>query len=292
MSIISNNNSSFIFIKFTMKKIFQVIGIVILTIFSFIYTNKVIELSNKKDPLMIKLKEEKSSLQTKPVNAVISKGEMLVGKSGKEIDINASYEKMKQTNSYNKALLEYIDIKPSIKKKDNYDKPITGVNTNFKELSLIFKIESSTDLNQITYILAKNNVIATFFIDGKILEEGKIKFSNNIYFGLYSYNNVFNNTSISYMKNYLSKTYNYNYSNYCLYKDEKFLNICENFKINTIKPKKVEKNIYSYFKTTKENGLIYEINVTKNNIKQLNSTLIYLKEKGYQLKSLDELLKE
>ena len=201
---------------------------------------------------------------------------------------------MKRIKEYSDNFLEYTNITPTISKEKNYDKLIIGNITKERKISLIFNTNDINSIKQIAYILKENNACATFYIDGKIVNENitelKKIFQDNTYIGLYSYNNIFNIVSTKYIKNLLSK--NFNYSNYCLYKDEKFLKACQYFRINTIKPKKIEKNLYNYIKKDKKRGLIYEIEVNDNNIKQLNSTLIYLKQKGYQIISLDSLLKE
>ena len=277
-----------------MKKVFKVITIILFTLFSFYYTEKIIDFSKDKDPIMIKIKEAKSNNEIEPINAILTEDTIEVGTSGRKIDIETSYEKMKKLKEYNEQLLEYISIKPSITKDQNYEKLITGSNTNKKEIAIIFQTNNIKYINQLEYILNKNNVKATFFIDGKTIENNisdmKSLFRNNLSIGLYSYNNIFNNTSVKYVKNLSINSMNY--SNYCLYKNEEFINACKYFKINTIKPKLITTKLYNYLKNNKEKGKIYQIETTKENIKELNSTLLYLKQKGYKIISLNDLLKE
>lgn len=277
-----------------MKKILKIISISLFTLFSFYYTEKIIDLSKEKDPIMMKIKEAKKEKEIEPVNAIVTENTILVGKSGKKINVETSYEKMKKIKEYNEQLLEYINIKPTITKERNYEKLITGTNTNKKEISIIFQTNDINYIDQIKYVLNKNSVKGTFFIDGKVIENNfeymKSLFNNNLSIGIYSYNNIFNNTSVKYVKTLSLNSMNY--SNYCLYENEEFLNACKYFKINTIKPEIITKNLYNYLKNNKENGKIYQIKTTKQNIKELNSTLIYLKQKGYKIISLDDLLQQ
>ncbi|MGM9879413.1 MAG: hypothetical protein ACI31R_05280 [Bacilli bacterium] len=277
-----------------MKKVIQIIIISLFTIFSFYYTDKIIEFSKKQDPIMteiINLKEEK---EIEPVNAILSNNTMLVGKSGLKIDIDTSYEQMKKLDEFNENLLEYISIKPSITKEDNYEKLIIGSNTKEKKISFVFKLDSLDKLDQIAYILKSNNLSATFFIDGKVLEDNIIQvktiFSDKLKLGLYSYDNNYNSSSLRYNQGLINN--NASYSNYCLYENKEFLSTCKNNRINTIKPELIEKNIYNYLKENKKEGSIYQITLNSSNIKELNSTIIYLKQKGYEIVSLDDLLKE
>ena len=91
-----------------MKKVIQMIIISLFTIFSFYYTDKIIEFSKKQDPIMTKIINSKETKEIEPVNAVISENTILVGESGLKIDINNSYEQMKKINEFNENLLEYI----------------------------------------------------------------------------------------------------------------------------------------------------------------------------------------
>ena len=133
-----------------MKKVIQMIIISLFTIFSFYYTDKIIEFSKKQDPIMTKIINSKETKEIEPVNAVISENTILVGESGLKIDINNSYEQMKKINEFNENLLEYISIKPSITKKDNYDKLIIGSNTKEKKISFVFKMDLLDKLDQIS----------------------------------------------------------------------------------------------------------------------------------------------
>ena len=267
-----------------MKKIEYLI-IIVFTLFSFYYTEKIISAVKSKDPLMTVIEKEKKYLDIKPVNAIIKDDTIILGKSGKIINENASYEKMKLLDTYNSDLLEYDSISPSITKDNNYEKSITGVITENKELSLVFLLDDLSLYDELTFVL--DDTYATIFIDGKYLE--KIKKTSNISFGIYSYNDLFTTISTTHLKKVLS---NYNSSNYCLYKDEEFLNVCKNLKINTIKPEIINNNVYKFFKDDKEIGKIYQVKVTKTNIKELASSIIYLKQKGYDIKPIAQLLEQ
>lgn len=266
----------------------------LLTLFSFYYADRIIDLSKREDPIMEKIISRQEENSIGPVNSIIEGGFITVGISGREVDIEKSYEKMKKLKKYSDNLLEYINVKPSISIEGNLDKRIKGSVRDDRVLAIVFKTNDIDMLKQIDYILDKNEMDATIFMNAKVIEDNlvliKNSISNHIYFGVYDYNNTFNNISTKYVKKLLFS--NLNYSNYCLYKDELFIKSCKYYKISTIDPVFIRSNVYNYFKTNKENGLIYEIGVTKNNIKELNSTLLYLNQKGYSVTNLDMLLKQ
>ena len=56
-----------------MKKIIRIFFIISLVCFSFFYTDKVMNLLNSKDPLMVKLNNIKKDYEVLPVNAIIDK---------------------------------------------------------------------------------------------------------------------------------------------------------------------------------------------------------------------------
>ena len=54
----------------------------------------------------------------------------------------------------------------------------------------------------------------------------------------------------------------------------------------------IKNNVFNYFVNNKINGYIYIVKVNDENIKELNSSIMYLKQKGYKILSLDDILKE
>ena len=279
-----------------MRKIIKMITISLFTCFSFYYTDKIVELSQKADPIMEQIELYKNKEEILPVNGILAPDSILVGRSGKKVDVNTSYEKMKKLNEYNEKLFEYIEVKPSILKKDNLDKYILGANTTDKKISIIFEFQknSISNIQEVVDILNKNNISSNFFIDAKEIESNllalKQVLNNRISLGIYGYDKLYNASSIIYTKNIIMK--NFELSNYCLYKDDKFLNTCASYRINTIKPINIRNNLYNYLTLHKSEGYIYKIEINQSNIKQLNSTIIYLKQKGYDILNLEELLKE
>ncbi len=274
-----------------MKRL-KILLIIILTIFSFYYTDKIIYLSKLNDPLMKEINKKKNKYRIDYVNGIVTDKTILLGRVGKEVNLDKSYNKMKEYNMFDEKLLEFENIYPDINKVNNRDKLIIGKNTDSKDISFIFRVNSINDIKEIKYILDKNNVIATFYIDGSLLEKNKDYFkNNNIYLGYYSYNNKYDELSLSYIKKLYIEN-NINISNYCLYKNNYFLKYCKKNNISTIYPKVIDNNLYDYLKYKKEKGLIYEIKVNKYNIRELNTSIIYLKSHDYNILSINELLKE
>ena len=145
-----------------MKKIIRIFFIISLVCFSFFYTDKVMNLLNSKDPLMVKLNDIKKDYEVLPVNATIEKDTIVPGKKGLEVDINKSYEEMKLGGIFREELLTYKDILPSSSLTNNKDKYIIkGNSTSNVSLIIIYNKlikDKITNLNNITIYLNHKDI--------------------------------------------------------------------------------------------------------------------------------------
>ena len=104
-----------------MKKIIYRLLIIFLLVFSFYYTNNIIEFLKEKDPIMKDIKNTDNKYKVDSVNALIMDNSIIPGKVGKSIDYKKSYSKMKQYGNYNEALTILKEVKPVISIDDNYE---------------------------------------------------------------------------------------------------------------------------------------------------------------------------
>ena len=86
-------------------KIIKFIGLLCLICFTFIYTEKIINVSINQDEIMIKLKEVENNYKIEPINAIINDDNIIPGNSGKYIDINTSYKEMKKIGYFEESLI-------------------------------------------------------------------------------------------------------------------------------------------------------------------------------------------
>jgi len=147
-----------------MRKIFEIIGTISLIFFSFFYTNRISTVIKNNDDLMIEINNLKDQYIYPVREAIINENTLMPGLSGREIDVNKSYKRMKKLGSFNDSLLVYKDIRPTNRLK--YDKYIIGGNPNKKEVSLIFLVNGNNNINNILSILNYNDLKANFFVDG------------------------------------------------------------------------------------------------------------------------------
>ncbi len=278
-----------------MNKIFYRLLIILLMIFSFYYTNKMIEFLKEKDPIMKDIKKTSYKYKEDSTDALIVGNNIIPGKKGKDIDYKKSYSKMKQYGMYNEVLTVLKDVKPVISIDDNYDKYIISGNREKRSVSLVFKVYKDTNIDGILDILRDEKIEANFFIDGTYLENNisKIKNMKNHELGILSYDNSYDKslfeTSISYLENIYEKDVKYCYSE----NNMEVLNLCSKLKLHTIMPSLIIKNnLYREVKSNLDNSLIISIDVNNYNIKELKVTIDYIKGKGYKILLLSDLLSE
>ena len=280
------------------KTYLTVIGICLLTVFSFYYTNKLIEFSKSKDPIMIEIMKNKDDYNKLSIDALINNNYITPGSEGLEVDVDKSYTKMKKLGKYNDNLYVYDVVKPTISIKDNYNKFVINGNITKKEVSLIFKVNDLKNIENINKILFNNNVSATFFIDGNIKDDDinilKILDESNNYFGNLGYNKKYSIKTIKYTNALLDRIDDDNH-NYCYVEkdDINVLKTCSEVKMYTIKPMVVS-NIFpfTYIKQNLENGKIFSLDTNSYTLKQLDLIIKYVRQKGYDFVTLEEILNE
>ena len=245
-----------------MKNIFNIIITFLLFLLSMIYTKNAIDFLQNIDPLMKEIINKENNYYKKPVNAIITNNYMIPGISGKKVNRKSSYKKMKKINTFNSSLLVYDIIYPNISINNHYDKIILKGNPLNKNIAIILNIKKDDNLYTINTILKDNHVNVDIYSNTKI----------NI-----------NNTNF---KNIISDEF-YNFTNYCIY-NNKIVKTCLYNKIYTINVVHV-KNLQE-IKNTLSNGIIYLYDV--NQEQDLNIIIKYLKNNNYEIKTIDNIIKE
>ncbi len=281
-----------------MKKMFSYIGIFILSLFSFYYTDKASEIVKGKDPIMKNIMSNKDNYLIEPVNALIYDDEIVSGINGKSVDINNSYKKMKHYNKYDEDMYVFKEDNPILSFINSYDKYIVGGNPIKNEIALVFKIIDSNYLDKLNSILLDKNIVGTLFIDGVVLEQ----YTDEILEFISNGNEIENlGYDLNYSKDKIVYTNNIIESltrkdaRYCYtdYKNVNILDICSKNNMYTIKPTiSVSKYPFITVKNNIKSGNIVSFNMNNETIKELPSIITYLKQKGYKLVSLDNLISE
>ena len=270
-------------------KIIKLLGLICLICFTFIYTEKVIDVSINQDEIMIKLKEIENNYKMEAINAIIKNDTIIPGQIGKSINIEASYKEMKKIGYFEESLITYENIYPETSIYNNYNKYIISGNKKEKQVSLIYIISNNKTIDNILSIIKNKQIPITFFIDTSFLNNNiEIIYTLNNY-EIYNYGNngKYTKDNLIITNNIINNKSNNN-SIYCLFlnKNEESLNTCTNNKMLSIIPS-ITGN-YNNIKNNIDNGSIIHI----TNTMELSNIIDYIKNKGYNIVPLSNIIKE
>ena len=166
------------------------------------------------------------------------------------------------------------------------------------DVTLLFKVDNNDDITYIIKLLNQKEIKATFFIESKYLEKHHnqiIKLVQNGHtVGNLSNNEDYEDSDFVWMKTILTnigpQIYNYCYTEK---PNKEILKICSIQNSITIMPQIIIKS-KPYLNLKKQilpgSIISLEINSALNN--EIETILNYILSKGYNIKSLEELLKE
>ncbi len=281
-----------------MKRFFEILGFLSLVCFSFFYTEKTIDVVKEVDDIMITLKEQAPKYQVKAENAKIDGKFMTPGISGKIANLQKSYEEMKHYGKFHPNLLVYDKVSPEISIKNRYDKYIQTGNPKKRQVSFLFVVDEKGNPSPIIEILKEKKVTGTFFIDGSWLEKNQNELVSLIEgkftVGNYSYRGDYGHESFVWIDTIIKRVGGQKQS-YCLVEKEnkKALSTCKLQKDYTIYPNIIIKeNPYSELTEQVESGSIILMCLDAQVKKELPLMITYLKQKGYEIVNLEQLLEE
>lgn len=280
------------------NNLFRVSIILLLCMFSFYYTEKVIDFVKEKDPIMQIIKKESVNHEIKPTNAKITDNKIIPGVYGTKVDYNSSYEKMKKYGTYNESLTVFSTVEPTISIEDYYDKFISQGNGINNDISLVFIVDQMDNIDTVIQILTDTNVKGTFFIDGLWLENNnsivtKLKELNHE-IEILSYDNKYDELYFRSSLNLLNGITNIK-PKYCLakYDSKEVIELCTKLELHTIIPTIQTSNYpYSDIKKKLSRGSIISFDINSATNIELPAIIQYIKQKGYVINTLDILLNE
>ena len=209
-----------------------------------------------------------------------------------------SYYNLKRLGTFNSNLLEYEKTLPTSSVEDNYDKYITSGNKLKNSVSLIFKVETDTNIDKVISILKSKNIKASFFIDGKYIENNIDKVSELIKDGYevlnYGYENQYDKDLLIWNNNLIERL-NYNNPKFCYVEksDINTLNLCALNKMKTVMPNIIIKqNPLLEVKEQINKGSLISFKVNDITIKELRLVINYITQKGYNIELLSSHLEE
>lgn len=279
-----------------MKKIFQIIGLISLTCFSFFMTEKTATVVNDMDEIMIEIKANKDYFKSESMNAKIEGNTIIPGIQGRKVNINKSYKNMKNSGYYSENLYVYDYFKPDISLSDNKDKYIINGNSTKRMVSLIFLVKGTEDITDILKVANNYNIKVTFFVDYAWFSNNTDSINTLIYDG----HNIgilledYRDSSFEWM-DIVIKNVNKQNNVFC-YNDvenEANLTACSLKNNYTIRPFNVSQTtpLVDIKNNLSSNNLLALTN-TNQLKKELSTIIIYIKSKGYTITNLEEHILE
>ena len=244
---------------------------------------------------MVKIDKEKNKYEVSAVNAEINDKSVIPGRNGKIVNKEASFKKMKNYGSYNEELYVFDEVEPTISIDDYYDKYINYGRNDNNNVSLVFKVEKDDSLDDVLKLLKSNNVVATFFIDGIFLKnnEDKIKkaIANGNEIEILSYDEKYDKL---YFNDSLHKLFIITKTSpkfcYADYDRKEVLLLCDRLGLHTVIPTiNTDINSFGLVKDKLHSGSIISLKPSSVN---LNTIINYIKQRGYNLVTLNDLLLE
>ena len=277
----------------TLKRIFEIIGFISLVCFSFFYTNEISNVIKENDDLLIQIKDNENLYNVKVIDAVILDDTIIPGVSGRRVSVDKSYNNMKKYNTFNENLLVYDKVKPNVSVNKVYDKYIISGNKSITNITLTFVLYPDSNIDNIINILNKNEIKATFFVDMDYFDS-----NNEIISYLIKNNHTigFLNSSkgnINYMSAVVSKINNQKYL-FCFnnLKNSEFLKICSLNNNYSISSNVIDKDYYINVKKNLTNGSILTFKVSSKLDNELGLIINYIKQKGFKIINMPELINE
>ena len=279
-----------------MKKIIKLIGLFILIVFSFFYTDKVASVIYEKDDLMIKIKKVEDLYRVEPIDGIIDNNTIIPGLNGKKININKSYKKLREFGIFDKEKLVYDSLKPNCSISNNKDKFIIRGNSSKQMVSIIFILDDDKYFNMIESVANEKEVIINYFVTSDYLINNSTIIASLENREVYNYGNSGKYTpdNIIFSNNLISRITK-NDAIYCLstYSNKSTLELCSSNGLYTVLPNIIiDDNAYSVIKDKVSSGSIILIKASNSNIKELSIVIDYIRGKGLIIGRLSSLLSE
>lgn len=278
------------------KSTIKLLSLLLLLIFSFIYTDKVFDEARKNDPIMKQVINYKKKNDINVIEPTIKDDEIILGMSGLVVDEELSYKKMKSDDSFSKKNIVYKKKLPdnSITKDNKYY--ITKGNGKNKKVSIILKVSNKTNINFVKSVILNSNYNLSFFIDSNFINDNL----NLVYqiidkgYEVYNYgiNGAYDGKNIS-KYNKLIESMSLKKALYCLNekKNEESKEACDSKKMYSIKPNIIEPD-FSSLKKEISSGSIISYDMDYLSLNDLLLSFKVITSRGYEIESLSTLLTE
>lgn len=125
-----------------MRKYYQYLGLALIMVFSFYYTEKIAAIVLSKNPLMQTIENEKDNYAVAYVNAYVDGDYIIPGINGLKVNTKESFYNMQKLDVFSEAYLVFEQVSPEISLEDNKDKIVRQGNSKLNQVSLVLETEN------------------------------------------------------------------------------------------------------------------------------------------------------
>lgn len=279
-----------------LKNTSKLISLFLLLLLSFIYTDKVFSEARNKDPIMQEVISYKNKNDILPIEPTVNDNEIIIGVSGMVVNEKESYKNMKDDDGFDKNKIVYDKKTPKTSILNNYDYYIKKGNDKNNVASIIFKVTSDDNIDEILSLVAKTGVKVNFFIDGAYLEKNvETAFSMvNLNCEIYNlgYDGKYSKSMIG-VTNNLIESITLKDSKFCLNeeKNDDYKKLCKSKKMYSILPTLIDPTILD-LKENLEKGIIISYDLSNYNYNEFKLMINTITSRGYKIETLSKMLTE
>ncbi len=273
-----------------MKKIFEYLGLASLVCFSFFLTEKTATVVEEVDEIMIQIKAHQEEYKEEGMDAVITNQYIIPGLPQKTVNVEKSYQKMKELGTYDENYLVWDTQKPNVNLEKNLDKYVISGNPSRRVVSLVFLLNGK-DLSSLLDKVGEEKI--SYVLTEEEFTKNEKAISSLIRSGSEF---LLKESSEAEFLTLRQKLSTYHQSSFVCYnpdQKQEFLNLCQKYSYSSIAPlQRITKNPLKETKSVLKPGAILVYDVNSQFLKELPNLISYVKAHGYELVNVSFQLKE
>ena len=152
-----------------MKNLFKYMGIALVLLVSFYYTEKMSKIVVNNSSLVKEINRNSKDYNVASVSAIIEDDYIIPGLNGYAVNVLKSYNNMRYLDTFNSYYLEYDKITPDISLENNKDKIIKFGNPSKNNIALVIQ-----DNQDIINYASSMDIKITRLVDSKTFDKNSI----------------------------------------------------------------------------------------------------------------------
>lgn len=239
--------------------------LIFLCIFIYIYTDRLIKYSISNNVILDEIDKYASMNDRHCIEGSISEEGIILGYNGLVVDKMKSFSNMKG-GLFNEEKLVFKEDVCILNKNDNLDKYIISGNVYERNVSIVIDVVNHKYYDDMIDVFEKYGYEYNLMV--------------NDYYEGNSVNLIYKGNNVSYYEGVI-----------CAYYKEDILKDCERYGFNSIKISNyIDSGLFLNIKKFLNKGNIIFIKESYNNLNELGITLNYIKSRGYNIVSVNDLL--